>query len=354
MKVTGFFMLNFELRTISLCFSTCKTMKKIFTLLTFLSSFLISSAQEKIKIHLPVRRAGTAMTQIWQNSHNRVVQSALSGGLNFYRDPALKTVFSPEEMLQFTLLEETIQIINPANPDDPYDLIDTLISYPITEWTSFKLLDQVVMAKINETRTAYLKISDFKKIVGHEAFLYWQLWQKKAFDQDISFNKAHQIGIAWAESLMEKLYLITQQSNKLTKYLSDSLTTRITDTLALKEIIAIRENVSIINPINPNDPYDLIDSTIILIRGSTEMTGILLSLDYELEGHEMEYDITAMALSFSPVIGGIRLEIPVAWAWMKYEPCLAQLNKQDHLLINAWITIGMNKLLNSHWGVETE
>ena len=68
----------------------------------------------------------------WPKSHfgNMMYKAVLDGVLTPYRNDSLVSIFTPEEVLDLGVIRENQQVINPANPDDPYDLIDTVIITP--------------------------------------------------------------------------------------------------------------------------------------------------------------------------------------------------------------------------------
>lgn len=72
------------------------------------------------------------LVMTWPKSHfgNLVYKAVLDGVLQPYRSDSIQSIYTPEEVLDQGVLRENQQIINPENPDDPYDLIDTVISTP--------------------------------------------------------------------------------------------------------------------------------------------------------------------------------------------------------------------------------
>lgn len=68
----------------------------------------------------------------WPKSHfgNMVYKAVNDGVLTPYRSDSLVSIFTPEEVLELGIIRENQQVINPLNPDDPYDLLDTVITTP--------------------------------------------------------------------------------------------------------------------------------------------------------------------------------------------------------------------------------
>ena len=80
----------------------------------------------------------------WPKSHfgNIVYKAVLDGVLQPFRSDSLVSIYTPEEVTDLGVMRENQQIINPANPDDPYDLIDTVI---VTEFDPMKIQKFFVM-----------------------------------------------------------------------------------------------------------------------------------------------------------------------------------------------------------------
>lgn len=68
----------------------------------------------------------------WPKSHfgNMIYKAVNDNVLTPYRSDSLISIYTPEEVKELGIIKENTQIINPANPDDPYDLIDTTIVTP--------------------------------------------------------------------------------------------------------------------------------------------------------------------------------------------------------------------------------
>lgn len=66
----------------------------------------------------------------WPKSHfGRMIYNSVNDGiLTPYRNDSLVSIYTPEEVSELGVIRENQQIINPENPDDPYDLIDTVIT----------------------------------------------------------------------------------------------------------------------------------------------------------------------------------------------------------------------------------
>lgn len=77
-------------------------------------------------------RAKQNMVMKWPKSHfgNLVYKAVLNGNLTPYRNDSLISIYTPEEVLDLGVIRENTSVINPLNPDDPYDLIDTMVITP--------------------------------------------------------------------------------------------------------------------------------------------------------------------------------------------------------------------------------
>lgn len=68
----------------------------------------------------------------WPKSHlgTLIYRSVNDQLIDPYRNDSLVSIYTPEEVLDLGVIKENQEIINPLNPDDPYDLVDTLIVTP--------------------------------------------------------------------------------------------------------------------------------------------------------------------------------------------------------------------------------
>ena len=68
----------------------------------------------------------------WPKSHlsNLIYKGVVDGLLTPYQNDSLVSIYTPEEVLELGVERTNEQVINPNNPDDPYDLVDTVIVNP--------------------------------------------------------------------------------------------------------------------------------------------------------------------------------------------------------------------------------
>lgn len=69
--------------------------------------------------------------------YNIIWNAAMSGEVKPYANDSLTRTLTEEELKEKTEIETTVLIPNPENPDDPYDLIETIVPV-VVEPSSFK------------------------------------------------------------------------------------------------------------------------------------------------------------------------------------------------------------------------
>jgi len=101
-------------------------------LLSGLSLFLVFGAFAQESSIVQVSTTGTDVNQAAMYYYGHLTKKLdaliLENKLHVYKDEDLKQEMSLDTFKKETLLSAMWQIINPQNPDDPFDLIDTVIS----------------------------------------------------------------------------------------------------------------------------------------------------------------------------------------------------------------------------------
>jgi len=195
-----------------------------------------------------------------QDMANSLQKAIDEGKIKIYSDSALKNLLSYSDY--YTRIETRIpvQIPNPMNPDDIYDLIDTFIYE--TEYSSdLAILDNGSVEWVNARGfKIYISYKHFKKLLDARLVTLLEYFK---------FNGLKEMNNKSLEPFCQQLVktqgitLFNYGINKqLTAYTNDSLTTTYTPD-EITERVATIENKQYQNPKNPNDIYDLIDSTFV-------------------------------------------------------------------------------------------
>lgn len=172
----------------------------------------------------------------WPKSHfgNMVYKAVNDGILTPYRSDSLVSIYTPEEVLDLGVYRENQQIINPDNPEDPYDLIDTVITTPfdplkidkfyvMEDWI-FDKKHSVFFARIIAIAPAYKPIAGGIELAEQPLFwiyypelrnvmINWELFNRKNDASRISYDH-------WFEKRMFASYII-KQSNEYDYRLKD-------------------------------------------------------------------------------------------------------------------------------------
>jgi len=172
----------------------------------------------------------------WPKSHfgNMVYKAVNDGILTPYRSDSLMSIYTPEEVLDLGVYRENQQIINPDNPDDPYDLIDTVISTPfdplkidkfyvMEDWI-FDKKHSLFFARIIAIAPAYKPIAGGIELPEQPLFwiyypelrsvmINWEIFNRKNDASRISYDH-------WFEKRMFTSYII-KESNEYDYRLKD-------------------------------------------------------------------------------------------------------------------------------------
>lgn len=172
----------------------------------------------------------------WPKSHlgNIIYKAVNDGVLTPYRSDSLISIFTPEEVLDLGIYRENQQIINPNNPDDPYDLLDTVISTPfdplkiekfyIMEDWIFDKKHSLFFARIIAIAPAYQPIAGGVPLPEQALFwiyypelrtamVNWEIFNRKNDASRISYDY-------WFEKRMFSSYII-KESNEYDYRLRD-------------------------------------------------------------------------------------------------------------------------------------
>lgn len=228
------------------------------------------------------------------------------GKIKLYKDIALENEMNYNEFFKLITVKDYVQIPNPANPDDIYDLIDTVI------------YDEVYPSDFIFHNN---KVVEFSNAYGAKVFLKYKQVKKVLDDRQLSlikFYKKHGLELIADKTLLpfckkqvsqvgKRLYQLGTEG-KIKCHNNDSLSSIITS----KEIIdwtSIRVNKQVQNPENPEDPYDLIDTVITYDYNPDSINTIRVYFEWENEKLESQLKMYSIAPLYKPFVGGIELPL---------------------------------------------
>ncbi|TNE81227.1 MAG: hypothetical protein EP332_05005 [Bacteroidetes bacterium] len=145
-------------------------------------------------------------------------------------------------------------IINPANPDDPYDLVSATY-YEFVDpqiWSSITATASGLWIRPFETKSYLLRESELA-IVKNAKIIHLALLA------DTSHRSVNLSMQNYYNSIVQKLYVALMEQ-RISYSLCD---TTYWEKYDARQLVAVRTVKQIINPENPNDPYDLIDTVIL-------------------------------------------------------------------------------------------
>jgi len=164
----------------------------------------------------------------WPKSHFglKVYRAVENGDLTPYKNDSLISFYTPEETKDLGVERENTQVINPNNPDDPYDLIDTVIVTPYDPMKiqKFRVMEDWIFDKKHSVFFArIIAIAPlYKPIAGgvelneqalywifypelRNVMIHWELFNRKNDASRISYDH-------WWEKRMFDSYIIKQSN----------------------------------------------------------------------------------------------------------------------------------------------
>lgn len=216
-------------------------------------------------------------------------------------------------------------IPNPYNPDDIYDLIDT-VTLDRAMAQDFVIPDENSIGLIfaNDTKM-YVKQNQVKRLLDKRSMAVFDFFSHCGLTK-ISDSELVAFWRKYVVQLGTQLYQ-WGISGKVKAYREDS----IKQTFTIEEIrdrVSIHENFQIQNPNNPGDIYDLIDTVIVREFNPDSINTIRLLFEWETEGFETDAKFIAIAPLFKPFVAGIQLP-PTPIFWVADEEYLKRLSKAE-------------------------
>lgn len=266
-----------------------------------------------------------------------------NGNIIAFSDKEIKDTLSLEETLTNFHKPVAMQVINPNNPDDPYDLIDTIIYEPILpkDWFAIQFLSGSVLLNTHHSKSVYLskkaiplvpaleRLAELAKITRNGRIDFWAL--PALLTQRI-------------DSLQWKLYSLMFLEKRI---LYEDMTGRLKWEGENTRLFPCdqREVHQIVNPFNPDDPFDRIDTVIVTVASPDILDGIFFG-----DQLDAKYSISLQAISV--FCSGThfyylnhRSDIFNNWYWVLWQDLSEQLDKDDRdllLFLNAWCYLNLD------------
>lgn len=220
---------------------------------------------------------------------------AKKGNILLYKDEEFRNPVSLDEVDGFFMTSEMQQIINPENPDDPYDLIDTNIigwQNPYN-WLEMRIGESYVRI-VPVNKEVYVKKDDFERL------LYGKLIFECLANDTVLFHRGNTFGLAvqrYYDRIQWELFLKMKEQPDLV-FLKMECEEKLNSSdqswypYMLFGLCADRENVQFQNPYNPEDPYDLIDSVITTPANSSTFIGFIFGIKSRFDGNSTLHSLS--------------------------------------------------------------
>lgn len=218
---------------------------------------------------------------------------AKKGNILLYRDEEFQKPVSLNAIDLIFMKVESMSIINPLNPDDPYDLIDTAIRtwQNPTNWLDIRIGENFVRLMPVPNRVAYIKKDDFRQL------LYGKLiWDCLATDT-VLLHSGNNFGLAvkrFYDQLQWELFSKMREYPDLL-YESKECTRKDVYPFGFWNVNSFCEDYTvpqIRNPANPEDPYDLIDTVITHPASSSTLTSFIYGIKSSYNGNSSLHSVS--------------------------------------------------------------
>lgn len=252
-------------------------------------------AYNKIQYHL-----------ILENLYAKVADSTITA----YKDEELKEKLSPIEFDKMHSTMQMVQAPNPASPNDPFDLIDTLILSPIKMWelkglTIDKNKDLFVF-EVTDTTKAYFKWNEMSSILNTEQLAYLDLLLESNKGL-LSYTSIKDFGEDFFKKIAKQLYSWGTEEGGLKAFESYKFERGYSPQEA-KDKGVVSEMFKVPNPDNLDDPSDVIDSTKFTPFNSDSINTLRAYFVWK-SNKDINTTVNLLAFSplYSPVTSGYKL-----------------------------------------------
>lgn len=255
---------------------------------------------------------------------DRVAKNITEGKLIVYHDTNFKKPVQIEEYHTLIETKKNVQVPNPQNPDDIYDLIDTVIFFEQGP-EDFVLDGETVEIISGSGAKMYVETKKLSQLLDSRVLAMLNFFKLKGLKTINYYNLS-----AFFKKLVSQLGADLYDwgiKGEVKPYRNDSLTSFFTIN-EIKERVISSETIQIQNPENPGDIYDLIDTVVVREFNPDSIKIIRLFFEWETDGFETEAEFFAIAPSFRPVFRGFELP-PTPIFTIKASNYLKRLKEQE-------------------------
>lgn len=285
-------------------------MKKLTALIILLLAFAASDAQTR---NVSATSFGYAemyeyMEVLRGEIAEKIYADVEKGKLTAYKTRLLDKPFTAKEFSELGRIGDYVSMPNPENPDNIYDLIDTMI-YTYIEPLLVNAIEldypRVLVLKVDSVNRAFFSLAELKKQLYGDQNAWIDFFIAKKFIildrqglKPFAEKEFKQMALKWYD---------LGASGKVKAYEDKQLDS----TYTLEEIkkrLALREEQSIPNPDNPNDKYDLIDTVVTTPFNPDTINRLLVYHSWNLYGKGgVSVNQLAYAPIFFPIVLGLQL-----------------------------------------------
>lgn len=248
----------------------------------------------------------------------RLYKSVGDSSLTAYKDEAFKKKYSAVDFESSHSAMTMVQIGNPESPDDPFDLIDTVIVSPIEAnklkgcWVD--KAKNVFAFEVSDTSKAYFKWEEIEKALTNEqiAFINGFLGDNKTLTP-LSATKTQ--ATDKFKAIAQKLYTWAIQDDSVAVYDNHNLSEPLTRTQVSTKAKVVNV-IEIHNPNNLEDITDVTDSTTIIPFSSGYIEKARIYYAWQTDANlNTSVRTFAFAPLHNPVVSGYKLpHVPLFFA----------------------------------------
>lgn len=266
----------------------------------------------------------------------RMYKGVENSSLTAYKDEACKEKYSAEGFEKCHSAMAMVQMANPESPNDPFDLIDTLI---FTHIDAAKLkgcrvdkTKKVFVFEVNDTSKAHFKWEDIEKALTHEQLTFINAFfsSEKA---PLPLSALKTLATDKFKAIAQKLYTWAIQDDSIAVYDNYTLSQSLTRT----EVNTKAKNIDVVqmpNPNNMDDATDVVDSITITPFSAGSITNTRIYYAWQTD-NDLNTTVSTFAFAplHNPVVSGYKLP-PTPLFFAKATDVFAKLSNED----KTWLT----------------
>jgi hypothetical protein len=305
-----------------------------------------STAQDAKKSTLKLMSidAPNAVYDLYMDISRKLYTGLEQNKISAFSSESLNSKLSFKQVQQAGAVYDTVQMQDPNMPGDPYSLVDTVV-VSLFFWDN---VERIVVGKswiqyyMSEKKIIYLQRPQAEAMLNarEKALL---AFAEKRMGGRLSMEQIMAKCLDLVKELSMGIYE-TALKGKVKAYRSDSLK----EAYNLKEVAnlgGLQEMWQIINPLNPTDPYDLIDTVINTPFVPDSLNTFRVSVELSgMPDYAYKLQVMALAPAYRLMVGGLELpESPMFWA--KRADLAKALSKEHNDLLDIIIPYAIRRTL---------